>query len=78
MEAMMNSIQAELEGTNNNCVEGILASVEHWTQSPCEEFSIEIADAKQDLHEELNLRIQGTESDIQATKNLVQAMWHGL
>jgi paraquat-inducible protein B len=57
MEAAMNSTQSELEGTNNNCVEDILASVVQWNQCPHKESSAEIADTKQDLHEEFNLRI---------------------
>jgi hypothetical protein len=56
MEAAMNSIQSELEGTNN-WVEDILASVVQWNQCPHKKSSTEKADTKQDLRKEFNLGI---------------------
>jgi hypothetical protein len=84
---------SELEETIKNWVEDVLSSVNKRTQNLCEELNVKIeemqlglqavmmsliADTMKDIHEDLDLRIQGTQVEIETMKTLVETMWHGL
>jgi uncharacterized protein YoxC len=66
MKATIQSIQSQLEDINSR-VEGILASVDQWTPSLCQELS---SKWKEVLHEELNTKIDKMQLDLQAVTSL--------